>query len=816
MPAHLPCPADAIVSRDQELRFTVHDSPDYYQLKISVFTDDKKTDLIGDAWIDLKAIVVPGGGQSDMWQTLMCKGKYAGEIRVEITYYDSRPKPEKPLAKRRLPTASDQDIGSVKQRAAPKRRPLPSDPVTGEAPSPPPPAPQPGPRASTDRAQQTPPRPTAFIPTQSPLQAVEYGTPALRQHPDQYSPSPQSGHSHSRVDGPRPPQPPREPYESLSRHHEERGYVTGSPHEQPVSRGQYSSLPEHHLGLPPEDDLAQTQLLEDACPPAPPAHRSIPSGDSQELVRRSIYEGASQMATPTTPMRHGVLKSEAHRHSSPSYPGRPTFRPYDPNSSGPSPPETRMASPYESPPPRYHSYEPMSDSPHRSMQPTVEDAPESPPDVSEGLHRHSGPRPTSNDEMMFESALHSEPVDLMRSRGASWRYASQSPGRNRSGIPTSSSLVHVRGQSDSLPYLSFKRQSQPPNSRPESQAWGSPGHAVPEVPASLSPGMDPALSQELLEQIYEERRDGRYATPLAATPTRSRHQSDKSLSSLPCSPGYAAHAYEGRSDVTYSAASEHQLVRSGHASASPSPNPQHRIPRKSVSPRPPAAEDRMISDAPFSPDSFDALNPAATSPRDPRPKPERVEYGGKIIAHDGREIDPSDHLPVESWAPEPQPKPGQMQASPDPRARPAPSGAQPTPPSGRRPLRIARALAGTASLPGYDADKTPRTPPAAGRGRLQKKSNREASGTMAVASSPLAVSTDNRRVYTETGGPRRWGSWDYASENRAPHYNAAPPILAKVPLPAMSGTNGGGELALMQELQRIDIGSGRSRRRGGY
>ena len=39
--------------RDQELRFTVHDSPDYNRLKVSVFNDDKKTELIGEAFANL-------------------------------------------------------------------------------------------------------------------------------------------------------------------------------------------------------------------------------------------------------------------------------------------------------------------------------------------------------------------------------------------------------------------------------------------------------------------------------------------------------------------------------------------------------------------------------------------------------------------------------------------------------------------------------------------------------------------------------------------------------------------------------------------
>src|ERR1700733_2801792 len=90
------------LSRDQELRYTVHDSPDYYQLKVSVFNDDKKTDLIGETWVDLKEVVIPGGGQNDLWHNLSCKGKYAGEIRIEITYYDTRPKQEKPQQAKQL------------------------------------------------------------------------------------------------------------------------------------------------------------------------------------------------------------------------------------------------------------------------------------------------------------------------------------------------------------------------------------------------------------------------------------------------------------------------------------------------------------------------------------------------------------------------------------------------------------------------------------------------------------------------------------------------------------------------------------------
>ncbi|ESZ92948.1 hypothetical protein SBOR_6667 [Sclerotinia borealis F-4128] len=156
---------------DQELRFTVHDSPDYYQLKISVFNDDKRTDLIGETWVNLQDVIITGGGQSDVWHNLSFKGKYAGEIRVEITYYDKRPKPEKPEKKEPkqspstiTPSTSAQSItefgsvsgsGSAREgvggprqlgvKPVIKRRPLPSDPITGAPAQPPVAAPSPAP-----------------------------------------------------------------------------------------------------------------------------------------------------------------------------------------------------------------------------------------------------------------------------------------------------------------------------------------------------------------------------------------------------------------------------------------------------------------------------------------------------------------------------------------------------------------------------------------------------------------------------------------------------------------------------------------------
>jgi hypothetical protein len=302
-------------------------------------------------------------------------------------------------------------------------------------------------------------------------------------------------------------------------------------------------------------------------------------------------------------------------------------------------------------------------------------------------------------------------------------------------------------------------------------------------------------------------------------------------------PPPASHSYD-RTMVTYSSApsQDRQLVKARSVSPIPPPNPNHTIKRKSVSPAPPPLEGneggRRLSGVPFGPDSYDMLNPALATDKDTKPDPD-----AKIITHDGREIDPSDHLPMDTWAPEPEPK-GPKGSTPD-TGRPRPSGAQPMPPSGRRPLRVAgrphSQSAAPAPPPSYNMlAEQPVAPGSGGRNRLQKKTRGSTGHAQAPppSSSPLAPTTsynyqDNGSNFTPSRLPRA-STWDYPNENHAPQYSTspgaprgmAPPVPAKVPLPMMSGglgpEPGGQEWALAQELSRIDIGSGRSRRHGGY
>jgi hypothetical protein len=166
----------------------VHDSPDYDNLKVSLFNDDKKTELIGETWVSLTEVIVPGGGQSDSWFNLNCRGKYAGEVRMELTYYDTRPKPENPPVEKRRERSGTEDGQSVRAGNTPvKRRPLPSNPASASQ-SPlglePRPLSQGGPRNyGTPPRQQSYPQPRSTNHTPVQQRRNEYGNPEAQPAP---------------------------------------------------------------------------------------------------------------------------------------------------------------------------------------------------------------------------------------------------------------------------------------------------------------------------------------------------------------------------------------------------------------------------------------------------------------------------------------------------------------------------------------------------------------------------------------------------------------------------------------------------------
>lgn len=907
--------------RDQELRFTVHDSPDYYQLKLSVFNDDKKTELIGEAWIDLRDIVVQGGGQNDQWQSLSCRGKYAGEIRIEITYYDTRPKPEKPTAKSK-PFTADTDSPSASLRAAPKRRPLPSDPFTGQAPA------QPARPKSRDVVSghpspdylHTPPRviqtmpPAQYSTNHAPPHPAQYSDPALHQRqPNPYSSGPSNAYHapQKMIDAPRR-SPERHP-----------GYADDA---------MYS--PDHHGHTPDQRYISSTPFailpnessfganVDDDRPPPPPAHRNPPAA-APEVNYNTGREMVLQSQSQTPPaMRKEVLRNEAHRQSasSNSYPGRPIYRAYDSapsstpgNDSYPNGTQQLVASS------RHHSYDTAYESHHnKALQATVEDVPDSP---GSGLDesRRSAPRTSESKEPKYRQDPSPAPLSL-RSRGSapvsqyhsssvpsaqrhSMDYTRSDPSLNtRDYRPSSASQASYDAQTQNG-YTPYRAGSEQELEDTQVRAPdGSMRYALPPpVPASLVPGVDPNISMEITHRVNEDRRHERRHTqpPPGSQPTPYATASARGRMMIEPPPSYSApppdtshqysmsqprrdsyDAYERRpAPYSGSLPSQHTIKRrevspnpvsSGQhtikrreVSPNPitsgqysmrrevSPNPmssgQHTIRRKSISPAPPL-DGHRLSGVPFGPDSYDALNPSLSPSAPPDgPGPDYDENNGKIIMYDGKQVDPSDHLPMDTWAPEPEPKNKKPDASPP--TRPALSGPQPIPPSGRRPLRVREtrptSMIALPSTPYSSAETSSHNGVSSmgtGRNRLQKKTTTRSSGMPVIMSgangggtgplAPLAQPQDN---YT----PRPLGrSSTYDYENYAPapmydnspgyhsrdHSTSAPPVPAKVPLTAGSGAmvpmnrHGYGDFtgqeALMEEMSRIDIGTGRARRHG--
>ncbi|KAI1434302.1 hypothetical protein GGR50DRAFT_414085 [Xylaria sp. CBS 124048] len=860
---------------DQELRFTVHDSPDYFQLKLSVFNDDKKTELIGETWIDLRDIVVPGGGQSDQWHNLSCRGKYAGNIRIEITYYDSRPKPDMPFAKSKpVASSSEQDTAGSSQRPGVKRRPLPSDPVTGQLTA-----------HASDPAITTPrvhPNPLSGpVANQSPSLPGEYTTPNPKRHPhhphrqQQHPQLPQhSQHPSHPQHVQQSPQPQPQPQPPQPDHHSPAhasGYQFSTPPQHREYLGQrMGERPESFPTLPHEPDFirqpeavspmpheadargthnAGHQLYSSQAqsvphrrslesvprPPQPPAHGVRNAGGHSPDVNATPhgnYDLVQHKGTP--PLRHDVLRNEAHRYSGPlvpatssAYPGRPTYRPSE---STPNLLQTTLQyNDYNSQvaSTQHRSYNSMNDR-HRPLQPTVEDVPES----------WTPPKPRSRssvsqyDELEHASASnpnlsngHRHP-DVLHERYSTGQLQLHARhdgyGHNTSPAEYSQALTHVpRSQAY------YQQQA----IELDNHMYGANDHSPAAIPPTLVPGVDPNMSREV---GYQDRKDERrYSQPMEmVVHSRGRQHSEPpshyGSSYSPhgqhtTSPAYAGApvAYSSRPHAPTAAAERVDRHR-----VSPSPNPHHKIKRKSVSPAPPPSEPRRSSGVPFGPDSYDALNPSLAASREGSNSADYTNANGKIVTSDGREVDPSDHLPIDTWAPEPDAR--QTAQPTETRSRPALSGAQPMPPSGRRQLRIAARPNSMVSTSPVQPAPGVTGPSSTGYNRLQKKNHRASAlpASVSVGSLPLGPATAHQRNSTPPRALVQTNMYDY--ENHGPptdggHVGAhmgsrsGPPRPAKVPM--MSGgldsvPRGNDELALMAEMSRIDIGAGRARRHG--
>ncbi|KAJ5197818.1 uncharacterized protein N7498_006935 [Penicillium cinerascens] len=752
---------------DHELRFTVHESPDYYRMKVSIFNDDKKTDLIGETWVDLQNLIIPGGSQNDHWHVLQCRGKYAGEIRLEMTYYDTREQDVAVIERRKVaaeraqgkvsPSASSvlsgtstmsamSGLSGPRQLEKVKRRPLPTDP-----------------------SGATPARPPAPEHTQSapPLHHPMPARPAMR---DVAQTMPQSA-------APEPlPYAPR---------HSEPSYDTQAyatvPKSQP--RGTHVGPDDYQRewsapapALPPVDMMRHnTQELSYAAPEAPD-HAYDPRplqprshSDYDRPPSRDHQSASEPLFEPDVNERvqydAGLQPHNAHSQMvSPQYNVNPmTFgqvSTFVPHASGNVPAPLNYSRPSS-------SSGPVDD---LRYQPHVKALP--PPHVDEYHPEYAGMQPSVEDEEDLDMPPPPPPV-------------------HRSGMAQQAHSPSNQSPSSYKPYN-------------------------PSVPASLVAGYEP---QSQTDRAVFEDRSGR---------RRSAHFDDEMMLAqqpTPVPSTYEAPIYPLRTSPRPTEERSGSIASRG-GSASPD---TRMVTRKSVSPRPSSSDSRAGSSVPFSPDSYNSFNhhssrpgsardasPAYETPSQARAASSRPEIESvrdldqPIIGDDGREIDPSDHLPAETWAPEPEKKNRKPEViirfkhSPRPTSRGNETPPRNTPP--RVGFRTTPDTYKRYNPTHVHTDSVDRTPPRADRGH-------ESYGSY----------THSRGYNTPTSADRprssHRGSVSPTPSARSPiyDYSSGPPIPSKVPISqgasaypvASNDVRSGrpGMDALSRELSTIDIGS---------
>jgi hypothetical protein len=847
----------------------VHDSIDYQRIKVSVFNDDRKTELIGDTFISLMDVIQPGGGQADGWHTLDCRGKYAGEIRIEFTYYDTRPKAEKAGIEKKKETAQTEGASptitgprgarGARETAPIKRRPLPSDPTAASS----------SPLSTLEHRGLQGAR-AAAGPRElgSPRHAQEPAAiqPSRRPVPEQSS-APSSNHSTPRQ------QPPQETYAhssprssdpNLARHSEnfDMSYAAPKPYEvKPVD-----ALPRHVTDSGHGRTMSQTELRSERGHPQPPPADALHSHSAPVLPTQHSYELEQQY-------------SSAHdSYDDPSYhvaPLRSNLR----NQEHGSPADQFRPNSYIEAHEDAHSRRRQS-----AMQPTVEDEdfdlPPPPPAHRKNAatiphqHSYSSPNPYAAEP----SAPHNfgryheqapEPgYDLQRQPYAAPDFEYRQPGERR--------YTHPRpAQSNSRPV-----------SRGDTMATSPLKHEM-SLPSALVAGFD----------ANRGKRDSYQAPPSYEPPARLRQYSEPAEYrappeyTTPIQPHELVHYQSQPPEDSYydhdppeeprrrSPMTEYAPVyrprahspnppRAHSRNPSPMPSPRHsphpmedRAPRmtgrsmptrKSVSPRPPTRDEdfgqRRLSGIPFGPDDFNVLNPSLSKPGDDEPERpgSRMEYNdkGQIVTFSGRVVDASDHLPIDNWAPEPEPK-GTVKDK-APRIRAQLNGSRGLQEAQMREEKYRRdrserdrismaadvtfgstesnpsqALVMTRRMPDSfdpsnalvlaDRDAYDRRPVSRGYESARPvsrgyESARPVSRGYESAGRPVSrgyeASARSREVLRERNTPNAYGSFGRS------HAGGAPPIPAKIPLGMQNE-----DMALSLELQSIDIGPGGGSRR---
>ncbi|CCU78294.1 C2 domain containing protein [Blumeria hordei DH14] len=905
---------------DQELRYTVHDSPDYYNLKVSVFNDDKKTDLIGETWVDLKEVIVPGGGQNDIWHNLSCKGKYAGEIRIEITYYDTRPKQEKVEKTKQTPTNGHESVnkaqvssGQRQPKSTVKRRPLPSDPTTGETTTnfttniserssrrqPPPDlvTSETGLASFQPKASDFAQSPSRLVlePDQNSYRDYRESLNSVQDYShsprDSQEPSPTAAHRYStrvqqrnqRLNPQCPSQQSQVPENLYNPRYSTKHYGEyTNPQESTtsvnlvqndrykeqelISRNDYTqnmginwtgmikdnNSQEQYIPrnvtyqIPTSEHLDASPPSPDGPPPPPPIHRSMNThgvaGHSSPVVtpRRSYVFPAGISVSPSyaSPNSDSNFPPQVNERNS-------SYQAYSPQRDQ----EKYQPSPngsYQGSPTQHHSYNSRYDG-SSSMQPTVEDAPPSPSSGRYYSHRKNSefrPPPCKNNKC--EQIVAPIPRRLGNRQSFSSERRGSSSGSSQQYSKSSNDLSSINSRMSYIDRSAETSDSSRPGSKTsacqESRLRGQFEHhgheranyGMPKVPVTLVPGMDPAIAQEIADRIYDEKRNNAWAT--SENSSQSRHKNPIQQEHAQARNIYNDSLSEHGKHKNRTSNVDLPMHKSGTTSSEARRTQTN---RKSVSPSPirPGAQ-RMNSGVPFGPESYNALNPnmsnSASNTCLSAAYNTNTKDEAKIITPDGREIDPSDHIPESNYAPllesRSSKKPSHMS---DQNYKQHSSSQPPTAVNGRRPLqRITRPpITSTSSAPHTSANYVATNSVAhPNRTRLQKISTRISANQVqqlptrgiksTYAENPQDMYYTNQPEFVSTHGSNslpRAHTMEYQSADNYTMQNYGVRTGANgygFPDSACTVGSGTEQWSLSDEMRKIDLYSGRASSRG--
>ena len=743
---------------------------------------------------------------------------------MELTYYDTRPKEEKVQegSEAQHPTESQERgfdrVGGPRQSRAVKRRPLPADPTsTNSSPLRP---------LMPDHAQSsplpyTPSRSYHNVPDTTTSSCLsqertdypkETGLPLPLPYPT-YDTSPQLEHH----------------YPQASRAYESPLYTQQTPGPLSSAQGHYYASMQDNRHELYDDSLAATNnsahnpasysrnyqddqvqhsqsFTADLELPELPSYNTRVARSVADTIQKQYPQGGSYSSPVPSYSNH-------HQPSDHSQQRPPPIK--DARSS--AIPSSRGENYQDSPVQHYNRGNRYSI--QSSPTPILNDEEALPPPPP--VHRSSGVSPLSTygdtpRENHFPAISAPSPLNTRQGKGSinigplSQSYMDHA----QDDHPLSTSPVSTYVSSSSAaPLLEFgsysssgRRQSHDPEHISSSDPYGQ----LP--PPSLVAGYDPAVADAESQRLWQEKQalSTRQYEPVPAYNREVVQHTSPSVQ------------YDSINPLFQKENLQHRAYRNSAPVIKPiavSPNPRTPI-RKSVSPHPkPAPKEGSLGPVPFSPDSYEALNPNLRSAssinslgvkyntpeavRDSLKQKEKEDKleDGPIIGSDGRVIDPSDHLPTDTWAPEPERKQPRKGPEITFRFRQSPQGAQPMPPSAPRPPRetVIRPLSTIATVHSYSTDGSPTI---AARNRLQKRTR-----ALPHANSSPVLPT-NASTPSSTYPLKEHVNY---GSNSSPGYPGSspldpPPIPAKVPLAA--GQEEWARDALNEEMRRIDIGVG--------